>query len=109
MVMSLELSLETENVVRQRAAAAGISADDLLARTFGQKKLQEPSPTNPQERVRALLTQWQAQDGTPVLPPILTQNGETPTQALFRKWEEEDVVQAAHQVHAALKSARLAG
>jgi hypothetical protein len=34
--------------------------------------------------------QWQAQDNTSILPPVPTRPGETPTQALFRKWEEED-------------------
>lgn len=88
--MSLDVSPEIEIVVRERAAAAGVSVNDLLARTFGQEKPQAPSPTDPKEHVRVLLAQWQAQDNTPILPPILPQNGETPTQALFRKWEEED-------------------
>jgi hypothetical protein len=45
---------------------------------------------DPRDRVNALLAQWQAADSTPLRPPIPTRPGETPTQALFRKWEEED-------------------
>jgi hypothetical protein len=45
---------------------------------------------DPRDRVNALLAQWQAADNTPLRPPIPTRPGETPTQALFRKWEEED-------------------
>jgi hypothetical protein len=46
--------------------------------------------TDPRDRVNALLAQWQAADNTPLRPPIPTRPGETPTQALFRMWEEED-------------------
>jgi len=88
--MSLELSPEIENIIRERAAAAGISVNDLLARTFGQEKLQTPFVSHPKEHVRALIAQWKAQDNTPIVSPVPVQNGETPTQALFRKWEEED-------------------
>jgi hypothetical protein len=88
--MSLDLSPEIENVVRERAAAAGVSVNDLLARTFVQEKVQTRPLIDPKEHVRALLAQWQTQDNTPILPPIPIHYGETPTQALFRKWEDED-------------------
>lgn len=88
--MSLDLSPEIENVVRERAAAAGVSVNDLLARTFIQEKEQTRPVIDPKEHVRALLAHWQAQDNSPILPPIPIQSGETPTQALFRKWENED-------------------
>jgi hypothetical protein len=45
---------------------------------------------DPNEHVQALLAQWQSEDNTPIRPPIPTLPGETPTRALFRKWEEED-------------------
>jgi hypothetical protein len=44
---------------------------------------------DPKAGVHALLAQWQAADNTPILPPIPMRPGETPTQALFRKWDEE--------------------
>ncbi len=88
--MSLELSPEVEKVVRERAAQEGVSVDDLLARTFLVLQEKALSIGDPKERVRALLTKWQTEDNTPLMPPISTRNGETPTQALFRKWEEED-------------------
>jgi hypothetical protein len=88
--MSLELSPEVENAVRERAEAEGLSVNDLLAHTFAPVML--PLPTNPKERVRVLLAKWRAEDNTPTPSPIPTRNGETPTQALFRKWEEEDAL-----------------
>jgi hypothetical protein len=44
---------------------------------------------DPGQHVRALLTQWQSEDRTPLRMPATTP-GETPTQALFRKWAAED-------------------
>jgi chromosome condensin MukBEF MukE localization factor len=44
-----------------------------------------------QEKVRALLRRWQAQDNTPVVAAgPEPRPGETTTEALFRKWNEED-------------------
>ncbi len=88
--MSLELSPEVETVVQERAREEGISVSDLLARVF---LLSTPSPKNlssPKARVVALLKQWREEDNTPTVAPVLTQPGETPTQALFRHWREED-------------------
>jgi hypothetical protein len=87
--MSLDIRPEIENVVRERARTEGVSVDDLLERTFASKIPVIPPPSDPKARVHALLTQWQAADNTPRLPPIPTRPGETPTQALFRKWDEE--------------------
>lgn len=88
--MSLEISPEVESVVRERAAAEGVSVEELLMHTFATERSVIQATSDPKERVRALLSKWQAEDNTPTLPPIPTQNGETPTQALFRKWDEED-------------------
>lgn len=88
--MSLDISPDIEKMVRERAATEGVTVNDLLTRTFVQEKNQTPPSANPKEHVRALIAQWQAQDNTPLLPPIPTRNGETPTQALLRKWEDED-------------------
>ena len=88
--MSLDLSAEIENVVRERAAAEGVSVNDLLARTFIHNKAQTSLPTDPKEHVQTLLAQWQAEDNTFLRHPLLTRPGETPTQTFFRKWREED-------------------
>ena len=88
--MAIEVSPEIETVVRERAAAEGVSVNELLARIFATKKMIVRPSLDPKGHVRSLLAQWQAQDKTPAIPPISTQSGETPTQALFRKWEEED-------------------
>jgi len=88
--MSLDLSPEIEKRVRERAEAEGVSVNYLMARIFAPEMTQKSPPTDPKAHVRALLAQWQAQDNTPILPPIPIRNGKTPTQALFRKWEEEE-------------------
>jgi hypothetical protein len=91
--MSLQISPKVENMVRERAAAEGVSVEELLTRTFAPKQNDVPQNDapirDPKAHVQALLAQWQAQDNTPSLPPIQTLPGETPTQALFRQWEEE--------------------
>jgi|SRR5579871_433012 len=81
--MTLDVSPEIEIMIRQRAAAEGVSINDLLARTFAPDK--ESPAGDPIERVRQLLSRWQAEDHTPIVPPIPAQNGETLTQALFRR------------------------
>jgi len=50
----------------------------------------EKKESDSRDRVRELLAQWQTEDRTPLRSPIPARPGETPTQALFRKWEEED-------------------
>lgn len=92
--MSLELSPEIENAVRERAQAEGVSVNDLLARTF--TPVPQSTPPNlppvrdPKAHVDALLAKWQAEDKTPLRSAPPTLPGETETQALFRKWAEED-------------------
>jgi|SRR5579872_81148 len=98
--MSIELSPEVEHAVRERAAAEGVSINDLLARTFVPEKRDERTTQDPRERVRALLAELQARDNTPRLPPIPTREGETPTQALFRKWQEEDANMTEEEIEA---------
>ena len=88
--MSLDLSPEVETVVRDRAQALGVSVNDLLARTFAPEKTEAKTVNDPEAHIQALLARWQTEDNTPILPPIPTLPGETPTQALFRKWAEED-------------------
>ena len=69
--MSLELSPEIEDVVRDQAAANGISVNDLLARTFAPQQNIQPQ-TDPKAQVQALLNKWQAEDNMPLLPSIPT-------------------------------------
>jgi hypothetical protein len=52
----------------------------------------EEKQSDPRNRVRELLAQWQAEDHTPLRSPTPARPGETPTQALFRKWAEEDAL-----------------
>jgi hypothetical protein len=73
--LSLELDTEVERLVRQRAEAAGLSVNELLARTF--------SPT-PEQRVRALLAQWQAADRT--AGPVIDATADE----LVERWRAED-------------------
>ena len=98
--MSLQISPDVENMVRERANAEGVSVEELLTRTFSLKQNDAPQNNtpirDPKAHVQALLAQWQAQDNTPLVPPVATRPGETPTQALFRQWDEE----AAHMTDA---------
>jgi hypothetical protein len=48
--------------------------------------------SNPADRVRALLIQWQLRDGTPTARPAPNDGSLTPSEALFRQWEEEDAM-----------------
>ena len=73
--------------------ASQIPATDTLTQVQGRVSrgaAAEEEENDPRVRVHALLTQWQAEDNTPFRPAVLMKSGETPTQALFRKWAEED-------------------
>jgi hypothetical protein len=59
--MSLDLAPETETILEQEAARAGVSVDTLLRRTFA------PSSPQPDPKARKLMEairQWQAEDAT---------------------------------------------
>lgn len=49
-------------------------------------------PAAPEERVRKLIAQWQRQDRSLSAAPVQRPNGVSQTEALFRKWSEEDAV-----------------
>ena len=84
--MSLHVRPEVEKVVRERAAAEGVSVDDLLARTFVAGR----DAGNPETRVRALLAQWQTEDSMGSrLPPHETDR-ELSGAAQFAQWRELD-------------------
>jgi hypothetical protein len=90
--MSLDLGPEIENAIRLRAAAEGVSVNDLLARTFALERQVTNSTRDSKLHIQALLDKWQAADNTPIMPPMPTLPGETPTRALFRRWKEEDAL-----------------
>ena len=48
------------------------------------------SHRDPRDQVRERLMQWQSEDSPSLKTQIPTGQGETPTQALFRKWSDED-------------------
>ena len=92
MTLTIELNPEEEARLASAAASAGLEPA-VLARKLLSERLPTAAaaPVSPQEKVRALLRQWQAQDNTPAViagPEPLP--GETATEALFRKWDEED-------------------
>ncbi len=95
MTLTIELNPEEEARLARAAEREGLDLA-VLAKKLVTERLPDitdgngSAGTSPQERVRALLAEWQAQDKTPTLPPVPTTEGETPTEALFRQWGEED-------------------
>jgi hypothetical protein len=89
MTLTIELNPEEEARLASAAASAGLEPA-VLARKLLAERLPIATPVSPQEKVRALLRQWQAQDNTPVIAGPEPLPGETTTEALFRKWDEED-------------------
>lgn len=96
MTLTIELSPEEEARLREAARRQGLDAA-ALARKLVTERLPvtdvstgSAKELSPQERVRALLAQWQDQDNVPVPAAPEPLPGETPTQALFRKWDAED-------------------
>jgi hypothetical protein len=86
--MSLDLHPDVERLVMARAQAAGMSPSDYLARLLA-AGISTAAPT-PAERVHALLQEWQQADGTPTAMPAPNEGTLTPSEALFRQWEQED-------------------
>jgi hypothetical protein len=96
MTLTIELTPEQESRLAAVARSRGLELAQLAQRLVTEHLPENrPDPSDraglsPPERVRALVAEWQAQDNTPTLPPVATKEGETPTEALFRQWEEED-------------------
>ena len=90
--MSLDLSPAQEAEIIERAASVGISRELMQRALSTPPPIQKPQPIAPEtakERVERLIAEWQQADNTPVYyPPV--REGMTPTQALFKQWEEED-------------------
>jgi hypothetical protein len=88
--MSLELTPEAETILRQQAEREGVSIDELVMRTFTKRQSAQSAVSEAeQERVLALLRQWQ-HDTPPVASPAPNDGTLTPSEALFRQWEQED-------------------
>jgi hypothetical protein len=87
--MSLDVSPQSEAILREEAEQEGVSIDELIRRTFGKAKFTRQIATaNPEkERVFALMHKWQREYGMPV-----RSNGK-PHRALAElsaQWEAED-------------------
>lgn len=86
--MSLDLHPDIERQVLVRAQAAGVTPSDYVAGLLGAAT---PSgATDPVERVRELLQEWQRHDRIPTAPAPPGDGTMTPSKALFRQWEQED-------------------
>lgn len=83
--MSLDLSEHAASILEQEASRAGVSVDTLIERTFAPKT----ASVNQTERIKSLLNQWQRVDGTPTATPASNDGSMTPSEALFRQWEQE--------------------
>jgi hypothetical protein len=91
--LSLDLSPAQETEILERAESVGISRE-LMQRALSTPLLTQPTqPVKPnesaKERVSRLIAERQRADNTPVYEPIVRE-GMTPTQALWKQWEEED-------------------
>jgi hypothetical protein len=86
--VSLDLQPDIERQVVACAQAAGVTANDYIARL-----LEAATPTAASDavaRVRGLLHDWQQQDHTSTAAPAPNDGSLTPSEALFRQWEQED-------------------
>jgi len=95
MTLNIELTPDQEARLQAAARQNGIAPAEVVKRLVEEhlpplSSDTETAPSDPKAQVLALLARWQAEDHTPALPPLPARNGETPTQALFRKWEEEE-------------------
>jgi hypothetical protein len=100
MTLTIELNPDEEARLASAAASAGLEPAALARKLLAERLPGLPAGAadsngsagmSPQEKVRALLAKWQAQDNTPIVAgPVALLPGETTTQALFRKWDEED-------------------
>ena len=97
--MSLEINPKLENRLRHQATRFGLTIEQLLERVLPTQGLQFAPDTskNERERVQALIAEWQHQDQTPVLSTPVRE-GLTPTQALFKVWEEEDATLTPEEI-----------
>ncbi len=79
--MSLELAPEIESAVRAYADREGVNASEYIAHLL---PYVTPERT-PHAGVQALLSRWQAQDGTPTAMPAPNDATLTPSESLFKE------------------------
>ena len=90
MDLMIELSADQERELAEIARQEGVEEAEVARKLVGEALEARDLPETPEARVTRLLSQWQAEDGTPLETPPATRPGETPTRALFRQWAEED-------------------
>jgi microcystin degradation protein MlrC len=79
--MPLTIDLTSDEEARLAAAA---QRTGLAPAEFARKLVTDHLPdADPMEALNAKLREWQAQDGTPLMPDV-------PTRILFAQWAEED-------------------
>ena len=96
--MALELNPEVERQVVERARAAGTTTNDYVAGLL--QAASSNLEIDPVTRVRDLLRQWQQHDHTPTAAPAPNDGTLTPSEALFRQWEQEDAKLSDEERHA---------
>ncbi len=89
MTLTIELTPEQETQLIAVARREGLEPAELAQRLVIER-LPDIASVPSADRVQALLARWQTQDNTPLAAPPSVRPGETPTQALFRQWEEAD-------------------
>jgi hypothetical protein len=90
MKLTIDLAPQTEAWISAEAKHLGVLPADLVRGILDERAASTDSPHDPRERVRTLLRRWQALDRTPMLSTGPEHSSETPTTALFKRWEEED-------------------
>ena len=90
MTYIVELDPQAEAWISKEAQRLHLSPTEMVRRVVQERAASEPSSEGRWERAKALMAKWQVEDRTPVIPAPIMREGETPTQALFRQWEEED-------------------
>lgn len=89
MTLTIDLSPTEEAQFTDAARQEGLEPAAFVKRLV-RERLPSTAPSDPVAHVQAILAKWRAEDHTPTPPPVPTRPGETPTQALFRAWDEED-------------------
>src|SRR4051794_8210258 len=89
MSLIIDFSPAEEARLHEVAESEGLQPADLVKRLIIEH-LPGVTPTDPIERMRARILEWQTQDETPILTASPPPNGLTPTAALFQQWEAEE-------------------
>lgn len=97
----LDLGPAVEHQILERAEATGVTAAQYVEKLLAEHPLITPavSPHNPVAHVQSLITKWQQEDKTPLAETILHDETLTPSEALFRQWDEEDAQMTDEERH----------